>query len=195
MKPLSMPVLIAAGVAIAIPAVWLASNSRAAVETPRFTIIRKSGSFELRDYPRLIVAQTPMTEGGMNGSFGKLFRYITGKNAASGKIPMTAPVLIDGDSGHRTMSFVMPNTVAEEGVPAPTEADVKVVTRVPGRYAVMRFRGPRTTFNEQRALAKLRGWMQEHRITPSGDPVFAYYDPPWTPPFLRRNEVLVAAET
>ena len=55
----------------------------------------------------------------------------------------------------------------------------------------MRFGGWSDAKNEQRAVAKLRKWLDEHKIAARGAPVFAYYDPPWTPPFLRRNEVMV----
>jgi hypothetical protein len=170
---------------------WLVQNSRAATETPEYTVAKKDGAFELRDYPGLALASAPMTDGGMNDSFGKLFRYISGANAAQQKIAMTTPVLIDraGDGGR--MSFIVPRSVAARGAPLPNGDEVKLANRAPMRVAALRFQGSRTEENEHAALEKLRAWLATQNLTPRGEPLFAYYDPPWTPVFLRRNEVLI----
>lgn len=165
---------------------WIVSTSRAATPTPQYDLLRQEDGFSIRQYPALLVATTPM-EKGMNGSFGRLFRYITGANEESKKISMTTPVLIGNESGERTMSFIMP----EDSVPKPKE-NVVVLRRIPaGKFAAFRFRGGRTAENEAVASQKLRVWMAEQKLSAAGEPVFAYYDPPWTPTFLRRNEVLI----
>ena len=171
--------------------IWLFRNSRATVKSAPYRLVRKQGVFEIRDYPALILVTTPMQEGGMNGSFGRLFRFITGHNAEARKIPMTTPVLIDHAPTHSTMSFVMSGATRKSGVPAPTEPGVRLEEAKPTYYVAMRFGGLSDAKNEQRAVAKLRKWLDEHKIAARGAPVFAYYDPPWTPPFLRRNEVMV----
>ena len=75
--------------------------------------------------------------------------------------------------------------------PAPASAQVTVDTMKARRVAVYRFSGSQTKELEQQALSKLKTWMQQNKLQEAGAPFSAYYDPPWTPGFLRRNEVLV----
>lgn len=191
MKRSKIPWLLAATVPVAAAAFWLVSTSRAATETPDYQVIRTDEKFEIRDYPALLVATTPMEDGGMNGGFGQLFRFITGSNASAEKIEMTSPVLIDTAKDHRTMSFIMPKKAVEKGVPKPTGESVSLGKVEAARFAVLRFAGGRTEENEKVAIGKLTAWLEAQKIAASGEPLFAYYDPPWTPTFLRRNEVLI----
>jgi len=171
--------------------VWLAKNSRAATEMPEYRVVRTDAKFEIRDYPAMTVATTPMENGEMNRGFGQLFRFITGRNEDAEKIKMTAPVLIDTARDRRTMSFIMPKTTVEKGVPNPAGESVTLGKLKADRFAVMRFGGGRTAANEQGAIERLRAWLTKQKIAGKGDPIFAYYDPPWTPLFLRRNEVMI----
>src|SRR3954465_5906311 len=114
-----MPLLLAAGLLLAFAAFWLVSTSRAATETPEYKVVRTDGKFELRDYPALTVATTPMEGTEMNGGFGQLFRFITGSNEGAEKIAMTSPVLINTAPDKKTMSFIMPQAAVEKGVPKP----------------------------------------------------------------------------
>jgi hypothetical protein len=68
---------------------------------------------------------------------------------------------------------------------------VKVAKLQPARFAVLRFEGGRTAENEKVAIDKLTAWLDGQKIAGKGEPIFAYYDPPWTPVFLRRNEVMI----
>jgi len=172
-------------------AFWFVSNSRAASESPEYQVVRTDGKFELRDYPALTVATTPMETDGMNGGFGELFRFITGTNAGAEKIEMTSPVLIDTAKERKTMSFIMPKSTVEKGVPKPAGEAVTLGKMEAARFAVLRFDGGRSAENEQGAIEKLKTWLGAQKITGKGAPMFAYYDPPWTPIFLRRNEVLI----
>lgn len=158
-----------------------------AIETPDYRVLAQDGKFEIRAYPALTVARTPMGE----GDFMRLFRFISGGNDADRKIAMTAPVLTQQAGQAQSMSFVLPREVASGRVPAPRDASVTLDVLPPGRLAVFRYSGGRNPENEARALAKLRAWVAGKSLTTSGDPVFAYYDPPWIPPFLRRNEVML----
>lgn len=178
-------------VGVGVPVIWLIRNSRGMVETARYTVVRTDGAFEIRDYPELTVATTPMEEGGMDGSFGRLFRFITGKNERSESIPMTTPVLIAQGGDRGTMSFVMPEAMVRRGVPQPAQPEVHLGKLEAERMVAMRFHGDRSEKTEHAAIEKLNRWMSEQKITAEGEPIFAYYDPPWTPAFLRRNEVLV----
>lgn len=169
---------------------WLVSTSRAATETPEYKIVHTDEKFELRDYPALTIATTPMSDDGMNGGFGQLFRFITGSNAGDEKIAMTSPVLINTSKATKTMSFIMPKKTVENGVPKPKGDAVTLGKVEAARFAVLRFSGSRTTKNEQAAIEKLQQWLAAQKISGQGEPVLAYYDPPWTLPFLRRNEVM-----
>ena len=186
-----MPLISAIAVLVAFAAFWLVSTSRAATETPEYKIVRTDGNFEIRDYPALTLATTPMKSDEMNGGFGKLFRFITGNNVGSEKIAMTSPVLIDTTKDKKTMSFIMPKKTVEKGVPKPSGENVTLGKVQAARFAVLRFNGGRTEENETAAIEKLKVRLDAERLTGKGVPTFAYYDPPWTPTFMRRNEVMI----
>jgi DNA gyrase inhibitor GyrI len=170
---------------------WLVSNSRAATETPEYKVIRTDGKFEIRDYPALTLAGTSMEGADMDGSFMRLFRFISGTNKTAEKIEMTAPVLIDSTPEKRTMSFIMPKKTVEKGVPKPSGDKVALGEIEAARFAVFRFDGGRSAENEKKAADALSQWLETKKLTAKGAPMFAYYDPPWTPTFMRRNEVMV----
>ncbi len=179
---------------IALVAFWFASNSRAATETPEYKVVRADGKIEIRDYPALTVATTPMSADGMNGGFGQLFRFITGSNESKEKIEMTAPVLIDNTTEKKTMSFIMPQATVSKGVPKPAGDAVSLSSMPATRFVVLRFSGGRNEENEKKAIAALRAWMTSQKLTGKGEPLFAYYDPPWTLIPFRRNEVMIRIE-
>lgn len=159
----------------------------AATETPDYKVLSQDGKFEVREYPALTLVRTASGE----GDFMRLFRYISGGNEAEQKIAMTAPVLIKHQGENTGMSFIVPKNVAAGQVPAPKDAAVTMDNLPAGKFAVYRYSGGRNEENEQEALAKLRAWIGEKRIEVTGDPLFGYYDPPWIPTFLRRNEVIL----
>jgi hypothetical protein len=186
-----MPIFLLVTLPVALGAFLLINTSRAATETPEYKVIRTDAKFEIRDYPQLIIASTPMDDQGMNGSFGQLFRFITGNNEGAEKISMTSPVLIDSTKDKKTMSFIMSKKVVEKGVPKPLCDKVTLGKVGAARFAVLRFAGGRTPENEKAAIEKLKVWLSARKIPGKGDPLFAYYDPPWIPIFLRRNEVMI----
>jgi DNA gyrase inhibitor GyrI len=170
----------------------LTATSRAAYETAPYTMLQKDGPVEIRDYPPLtIVSASVPIDADRDGRFMKLFGYISGKNEKQEKIEMTTPVFMDQAGGQSKMSFVVPAKVAAAGAPGSGADDIMVGTRPPGRYAVLRFNGLQRKANEEQALAELRQWLAVQKLTPTGEPVFAYYDSPWTPGPLRRNEVML----
>jgi hypothetical protein len=189
-----MPLILAIVMPIALGIFWLVTTSRAATETPSYKVVRTDAPFEIRDYPAFTLATITMDDGEMNRSFGQLFRFITGSNAEAEKIAMTSPVLIDAAKDKKTMSFIMPKKAVEKGVPKPAGDSVSLGKVDAARFAVMRFGGGRTAQNEKTAIEKLKAWLRVQKIAEKGDPVFAYYDPPWTPVFLRRNEVMIRVE-
>ncbi len=191
MKRFRLPFILIAAVPLCLAMLWLVNTSRAATESPEYTLVARDGKVEICDYPALTLATTPMLDAKSNDGFGKLFRFITGSNERSQKIEMTAPVLIDREAGQSTMSFIMPRKTVDTGVPNPTGGSVILGKMDAARYAVLRFEGRQTAENERNAIATLRGWLAEQDVTAKGDAVFAYYDPPWTPIPWRRNEVMV----
>jgi hypothetical protein len=175
-------------------AYWLVATSRAMTRTPPYKLLLKDGNFELRDYPRLTVVNAPMGAAGRDGSFRKLFAFITGRNDGSEKIAMTTPVLISSAGGERTMGFIMPDNVAAQGVPKPSDTSLSLGQLNAGRFAVLRFSGEHSSANEAHAVEALAHWIATRSLVARGAPVIAYYDPPWTPLFLRRNEVLISVQ-
>jgi len=169
---------------------------RAGYESAPYQVVRVSGEFEVRNYPALTVVETPMVLGsnGSDGSFNRLFRFITGGNEAKQKISMTTPVFMSGNETNATMAFVMPAKMKTGEVPKPSDGNVSVRELAGGRFAVLRYSGGRSASNEAEALKRLRVWMKSEGLKELSPPVYGYFDPPWTPSFLRRNEVMARIE-
>jgi hypothetical protein len=183
-KMLLLAVILVIGALLAI-AGW--RTSRSGYKSAPYRVVRSDGDCELRDYPALKVVETAMKDEGSGGSFNRLFRYITGGNDAGKKIAMTTPVFMAG--GESTMAFVMPSDL--ERVPQPSDGSVTVREMPAGRFAVLRFNGARSPQQEADHLERLKAWVADQRLKVSAAPVYGYFDPPWTPPFLRRNEVML----
>jgi DNA gyrase inhibitor GyrI len=174
--------------------------ARAAYESAEYKVVTSDGKFEVREYPdlMLVATTTNMDAQGRDGSFMKLFRYISGANESDKKISMTTPVFMENDKADSAvqMGFVMPKQVAVDGVPAPTVEGLDVRKRVGGRFAVLRFSGQLNAKVAKESEAKLRNWMAtkglvaDDSVESSGVET-AGYDPPFTPGPLRRNEVLI----
>lgn len=182
----------------ALAASWFVyKNSRLGVASPEYRVVESDGPFEIRDYPDMVVVGTPMadadpTEG---TSFMRLFRYISGSNEAEQKISMTTPVMTSQKDGGLQMSFIVPEDVADGGAPLPT-ADAVVLETVPGgRFASVRFSGRWTDERFEEAAAELEKWLESRDLRPAGLPIIANYDPPFTPPMLRRNEVWIRLDS
>jgi hypothetical protein len=190
MKRRTATLLISLAIPAGAAAWWLWSTSRAATGTPRYRLLSAEDGLELRDYPPLTVANAPM-EGGANSGFGKLFRFISGGNDREEKIAMTTPVLMDSSSGAKTMGFIMPAGEAPDALPHPLDGTVFFSQISGGKFAALRFPGARSSETEARAIARLQGMLAASHLVAVGEPILAYYDPPWTPIVLRRNEVLI----
>jgi len=180
---------------------WLVATGcgtvRGGYASAPYQVMRANGKFELRDYPALTLVETPTARGsdGSDGSFMRLFRFITGRNEAKQKIAMTTPVFMSGGETNATMAFVMPATMKASEVPKPAEPTVTVRELAAGRFAVLRYSGGRNARNEAGSLARLRAWMKAEGLEERSNPIYGYFDPPWTPAFLRRNEVMLGVGT
>jgi hypothetical protein len=175
-------------------AAW-SMTARAGYESAEYKVIESDGKIEIREYPDLMLAATDskMDSQGRDGSFMRLFRYISGANEGEQKIAMTTPVFMEGDVGKSdvSMGFVMPKEVAAEGVPEPKGDGVKIRKREGGRFAVIRFSGRLDSKVAKEQEAKLREWMKSRGLEGESKAEAAGYDPPFTPGPLRRNEVLI----
>jgi len=182
-----------------------------AVEEPRHAVIEKTGAFELRRYEPMVLAEVVETgERGAaaNAGFRALAGYIFGDNAPKTKIAMTAPVTQtrgekiamtapvtqSRESGGWIVRFVMPDGATRASLPAPTNPAVRLVD-LPGRtVAVRRFSGFATETALRRETDALNAEIAQRKLHPSGAATVAFYDPPWTLPFMRRNEVMLEIE-
>lgn len=169
-----------------------ASLAAHAIEKPTYESISKEGDFEVRKYAAIPVVSAPMDNmGKRDESFRSLFRYISGENVDKKKIAMTSPVFMeDGEEKKEgRMSFMIPAKVSAKGAPAPNAEDVSVSEIGGGTFAVLRFKGWRDGAKQEKATGDLAKLVADAKLKPIGKPFFAFYDPPWTPELLRRNEI------
>ena len=121
----------------------------------------------------------------------RLFRYIDQGNSKTEKIAMTTPVFTQKHEGNETMAFVLPFSMSSNDVPEPLDENVQVRTMPTGLYAVYRYSGKRVDGGSNKAKRELKDWILNNGYEQLSEPINAYYDTPWTPPFLRRNELLI----
>lgn len=184
---------IAAAAVVLLAAYALFKFSRAGYESPEYRVEASEGSYEIREYPEMVVASTPMKSMQPEGdeSFMRLFRYISGANESDQKIAMTTPVLMTDEEETGTMSFIVPRELVDAGVPEASHGEVRIETIQGGRFAAFRYSGNRDPEQTETAKEKLMEWVRERDLETAGPPIVAGYDPPFTPPFLKRNEILI----
>lgn len=184
-----------------------------AIEEPKYRVLEQSGSFELREYQPMIIAETvvpgSMDDAGSTG-FRVIASFIFGNNKApaggSSEISMTAPVAMSpgsestslasldsmkSDDGKWRVHFVMPSYHNMDTLPEPNNPAVKLREVPPTRVAVIRFSGLTGEKKVANKTRELMEWMESKGFVPQGEPELARYNPPWTLPFMRRNEVMV----
>lgn len=170
------------------------SDNGTMTERQPYTVIDTQPGFEVREYPEHLVAEVAVrgsfTSAG-NKAFPALAGYIGGRNRQARKVAMTAPVVQEQADDHYVVGFVMPAQMRPEEQPDPTDGSVR--TRVvPAQIAAATtFSGRWTPGSYQEHTEALLHALQQAGYEPAGEPRFARYDPPWTPWFLRRNEVIV----
>jgi len=183
-----------------------------AIEEPKFEVVRNFDAFELRKYPQLILAEVTVSGDRSEASsagFRKIADFIFGNNTGVGKqskiemtvpvvvepikIEMTAPVTIQASGNEKSwkVQFVMPSQFTLESLPKPNNDEVKIVMVSEKYYAVIKFSG----FTGDESVAEnttyLKAWMAKERLSAIGLPRLARYNPPWTLPFWRRNEIQI----
>ena len=160
---------------------------RGGYEQPAYQVVRTlSSTIEIRHYPARVTVETPMASTNDGAAFQRLFRYITGANAGDHTISMTVPV--EQSSTPQTMRFFLP---AAAGAPAPTDPAIHIATLPEATLGVIRYSGLPTSAVRAAQTETLRTALTRAGETPAGDPSFLSYDPPFTVPFLRRNEVAI----
>jgi hypothetical protein len=163
------------------------------VEIARYDVLEAQGSMEIRAYPALFVAEVVRDgsrDEAVRSGFGPLARYIFARERSGEKIAMTAPVIQKAEGNSWTIQFVMPSGYDLERLPKPSGADVRLRELAPARRAAIRFSGWWSDDLFKEKDAALLAWLAGKGLTPVGPPTFAYYNDPFTPGFLRRNEIL-----
>ena len=166
------------------------------VESAPYEVLSTIDGVEVRAYPRLVIA-TVDGGGDDDSAFGHLFRYITGANRGSRRIAMTAPVITPERiemtapviNRGRAMSFVMPAGYTAETIPEPTDPLVRIEELPARRMAVVRFKGRAKERDVEAAREMLLAVLDKHSMRAVGAPVLMRYNSPFTPGFMRRNEV------
>lgn len=198
------------------PAVFLALFALAepamAIEKPAHRVVQEIEGIEVREYAPYLVAETEVSgsrEEAGNAGFRRLADYIFGKNRGEKKIAMTAPVAQQEgariamtapvsqqetpDRGPSTwvIQFMMPSEYTREKLPEPVDPAIRFREVPARRVAVLRYSG---TWSEERyleKLAELKAAMEKAQLRAVAEPVWARYDPPFMPWFLRTNEIQV----
>ncbi len=180
--------------------------------TPDYQVLVEDKDKQIREYDEYIVAKTTVSESNYDDAQNKAFRrladYIFGKNKtntemkmttpvtqknnSSETLEMTAPVLQSEGENSRTMSFIMPKEYTMESLPAPKDSRIEF-EKVPKRtMAAIRYTWSENKERNQKKAQELLDWLKKQpKYKQVASPVYAGYDPPWTLPFLRRNEMLI----
>mgnify|MGYP000709913710 CR=1 FL=1 len=187
------------------------------VEQPKYEVVSRDGDYEIRAYAPMIIAQAEV-QGARKPAIEEGFRiiggYIFGANATSGKVAMTAPVEISGpgamtapvqqqattpararnetSSDRWSVSFVMPSNWSLDTLPPPVDSRIKLTPVPAQRMLALTFSGSYSDGILTEKTRELRDYAQQKGLTVSGAPLLAFYNPPWTLPMLRRNEVMLA---
>lgn len=195
---------------------FLFSNVAMAIEEPKFTLLEKDQSFELRAYEPKLIAEVSV-DGDLSEASRKGFKlianYIFGNNTAqtgkSEKISMTAPVAVKPSSEKIAMTapvglqssnngwrvyFVMPRQYTLQTLPKPNNLQVTIRQIPSQKFAVIRFSGLVGEEKMAEKAAELNQWIAQKKLKVLSEPELARYNPPWTLPFLRRNELMVEVE-
>lgn len=182
------------------------------VKEANYSVLKDNDHIQIRQYQALVVAQTEVMadyKTASNIAFRRLFDYITGSNKKQQKIAMTAPVLqeaqaeeismtapvIQEKSGQAwQMSFVLPAEYTLANAPIPLDSSIKIKEIPSKKTAVLQYSG----FLSEQGIAdktqELEAWLKENAYKPIAPARSAGFDPPWTLPFFRRNEIHIDIE-
>jgi hypothetical protein len=178
------------------------------VEQAKYTVLESHNNIELRDYAPMIVAEAEVSgerAKAISEGFRIIADYIFGNNEAkqkvamtapvtqqqSEKIAMTAPVMQQSSGAVWAVRFVMPASTTLATLPKPNNPAVKLKEVKGKRFAVIRFSGGSGAENLKEHIQELMDFISANKLSAASEPTYAFFNPPWTLPFLRRNEVMV----
>lgn len=183
----------------------------------KYVVEKTFPNFEIRRYEPCVLADVTVSSDFQSAgsiAFRSLIGYISGSNepnkkiamtspviqesdssASSAKIAMTSPVIQESTNDSQVVSFVMPAGMILEDMPLPTNSKVSLRQLPEQLVAVSKFTGRWTEAAYDRQLAQLKQQLNVNGITETGSPRFARFDPPWTPWFMRRNEIQIPIAT
>lgn len=169
-------------------------------EQPDYTLVKLSGNIEIRDYLPMVVAEVAVhgeRKEAISQGFKILADYIFGNNTSrknhelSEKIAMTAPVLQQRDVDQWRVRFVMPKKYRLEALPQPNSKEITLIPFPARRFAVITFSNLADNASIEQHTEELKKYMVSEKLEKVGEPILAFYNPPWTLPFLRRNEIMM----
>lgn len=179
------------------------------VEQAKYKVVEAHGGIEIRDYDPMIVAEANVSgkrEESIQQGFQMIADYIFGNNISSQKVAMTAPVTQQSsekiamtapvtqqgsDSGNWKVRFVMPSEYTIDKLPKPKNDAVKLKEVSTKRYAVIRFSGTANQNRLESEQKKLEDFIAKQHLKPLASATYAFFNPPWTLPLFRRNEVMI----
>ena len=157
-------------------------------------VIKEEGNIQIREYETSVTAEVQVKssrEEAPGKAFRTLFNFISGKNTSSQKISMTTPVSQkEHENGVWTISFYMPNEMSLEDIPKPKDTTIKIEEVKSRKMISIRFSGRSTDSNIFKHEKELRKYLKKNKLKFKDKPIYAFYNAPFIPWFLRRNEVL-----
>ena len=178
------------------------------VEKPDYEVIQSVQNIEIRQYEPMIIAEVEVDgkrEDAIRDGFRLIADYIFGNNTVkrdiamtapvqqqeSQKIAMTAPVQQQSTGRSWQISFVMPSKYSMESLPEPNNDRVRLKEILTKKFVVIEFSGTNSNENVTKHENQLMNYIEANQINIIGSPKYAFYNAPWTLPFLRRNEVMI----
>ena len=164
------------------------------VEEPEYVVEASDSNIEIRNYSSMILAEVEVKgrrEDAIREGFRIIADYIFGHNASSKEISMTAPVQQQQVNNNWRVSFVMPSEYSRNSLPKPFKENLFIRELSPTRYVVIKFSGFSTKDNLERHETALSVFVKNNSLKVVGTPKYAFYNPPWTLPFMRRNELML----
>lgn len=163
-------------------------------ETPEYSVIEKDDDFEIRAYKSYLTASIEDLKSENASGFNQIFDYISGNNSKREKIAMTVPVFNELGSGISITAFVLPSKYASEAPPEPGNSRIKIIKIEEKLSASIAFSGSVKKEKLDELEKKLLKWLQAKNLKTHGNFRLARYNSPFTPSFLRHNELLIDVE-
>lgn len=165
-----------------------------AIESAKFTLIKKEKDFEVRLYNEISLAMSKENDFRGYSGFNEAFDYISGSNDQNRKISMTTPVINELNQDSMTMAFVMPSDIPFEDLPKPRSHRLSMIKKENMAFASIRFSGTVCPTLLEKKKKELTEWMNANDLIPGSVIWLARYNPPFIPGFLKHNEILISIE-